>query len=147
MEEKEGSERFYEEINIASPFLRKIIYQVDDFLCEQEEHIKELKDKVRTLREEQSKRLDRDLKESQEISANILRACLGIPSVSSIGPVGATIIAKIRDMQTIKEVKTYIKQIVEDNAEELKELRSRESDDSNLHPQLKKALKNKNRKE
>jgi uncharacterized coiled-coil protein SlyX len=116
----------YFPLEIRSGFLQSIIHRVDEHLVEQEMIIEGQDEKIKELNKELGDRLDKDLKDSQLMIANVLSACVGTPSINSIGLVGATVIAKIRDMDNIKEVKDYIEQIVKDNEQELEKIQKGE---------------------
>ena len=106
-------------IELQSTFLQNLIYNLDDHLCNQNRRIIELEEELEKAQKIISKRMDDDLNNSMNMMGNVLSAMVSTPSVSSLGPVGATVISKIRDMKNIKQVKTYIEQIVKDNEKEL----------------------------
>ena len=112
----------YFPVELRSHFLLSMIYKVDEHLVAQEKMIEEQDNKIKDLQKKMSDRLNQDLASSQNMIANVLNACISTPSVNSLGPVGATVIARIRDMATIDEVKDYIEDITKDNEEELKKL-------------------------
>ena len=112
----------YLPVELRSTFLLNMICKIDNHIAEQEELIREQNDTIKDLQEKMSDRLNQDLVNSQKMMANVLSACISTPSVNSLGPVGATVIAKIRDMEKIDEVKGYIEEIIKDNEKELKVL-------------------------
>jgi uncharacterized coiled-coil protein SlyX len=111
-------------IEIRSNFLGDLIYSLDYKLCNQEATIHELNDEIDRLNKKISSSIDKEIQQSNAMVGNILNSLVGgVPTVTSIGPVGATVIAKINDMTTIKQVKDYIKLIKEENADELESIK------------------------
>ena len=49
-----------------------------------------------------------------------LLACIGTPPVESLGTVGATLLARIRDMKTIEEVHEFINETFDEMKTEMK---------------------------
>jgi len=61
-----------------------------------------------------NKLLDEQIRSGQQNMANILAATLNTaPSLNIIGPAGAIVLLKIKEMETIEQVKAYLDSILE----------------------------------
>jgi len=109
----------YYPVEIRSAFLLSMIAKVDNYIMQQEDIIDKQSDTIDNLQKAAGDRLNQDLEDGHKMMTNVLSACIGTPSVNSLGPVGATVIAKIRDMTKIEDVQNYIESIVKDNQKEL----------------------------
>ena len=108
-------------MNIQSTLLKSILERLDAALFAREEYIKELEEEIERLQKERAQWLNEEIKAGHDRMGQTLRAVLGSPTAEGLGPVGVTVMMKIKDMQTIEEVHGYIEQIVKDHQEAMKE--------------------------
>jgi hypothetical protein len=101
-------------ITLRSKTLLSSLYRLDNQIYSMEEEIIDLKERLKESEKRYSLEIDRQIKDGQATMGNVLSAILSRPPISSIGPVGATIMAKIHSMKTIEEVHEYIEAFQED---------------------------------
>ena len=105
--------RKYNVIEVASPFLKNVISMVDKELCMQNELIENLTHELDELKKKETFDLNSKIDSQCKSMAQTLLASLEVPvDINSIGPVGAVILARIRDMQTIEQVNEYLDKIL-----------------------------------
>lgn len=63
------------------------------------------------LNQEICSKVDKQLKEGSDMMTNTLKAILSVPDLNSLGPIGATILVKLRDMKNIEDVHNHIDKI------------------------------------
>lgn len=96
---------------MKSSILHNALENLDQDIFELEIENERLKAKVQELHKQICSNIDKQLKEGQNIMSQTFLAILDIPEISSLGTVGVTVVAKIRDMKTIEEVHNYIDKI------------------------------------
>lgn len=112
MMEKIGDPEFIT-IELGSRTLKKAIYNLDEDILQLELHNKHLREDVKRLEKLVSDQLNATMRAQQASMAATLAACIGAPDLTSLGTVGATVLVKIRNMNDIKEVHAYIKEIID----------------------------------
>ena len=106
------SDNLWRPVKLKSKTLLSAIYQIADRIQDMEDEIINLRVENEKLKNEAFKRTSDDLQNSFKMMGQTFLACIDVPEdLSSIGTVGATLIARIRDMQTIDEVKEFINKI------------------------------------
>jgi len=115
-----------------SKTLAHLFYQMDDKMYNLEQSNIALFDEVEKWKKDYFELINQRHREGQDMMANVLKACISTPSLSSIGPVGATMLARIGDMNSIEEVKEYLKQVREENRDELKDIEDSVKEKTNV---------------
>ena len=120
-------EKQFEQL-IVSRTMAEFFYGLDDKCKSMEDYIKQLEQERDEWRDKYNAEMHNRFKESQKMMGETLKAALlgadigPAPSMESLGTVGATMIATIRDFTTIKQVHEYINKFVEANKEEISEV-------------------------
>ena len=106
---------------LESPFLQGLLYELDEKLCSDKEYIKDLEDKVKELQDDKMKRLNADIENGNRMMGAVLMSALSTEvDGQDMGPVGATMLSRIKDMQTIEEVHQYIEKVFDHNRKKMK---------------------------
>lgn len=110
----------YQNVELRSRTLLTLLTNIDTEMYCLEQDIAELQDENTKLRREIGENLNAKLKLQQRELAETLMACLDVPeNPSMMGTVGATLLARIRDMKSMDDVKAFIDRIGEQTKKEL----------------------------
>ena len=107
-------------IILRSRGLNNALLDLDDYILSLEENVEGLIKERDELRKEIGDKISQDFKDSQQMMVSTLLACIGTPPVESLGTVGATLLARIRDMKTIEEVHEFINETFDEMKTEMK---------------------------
>ena len=100
-------------VEVQSRIMANWFYGLDSQIVNLESKLNHYKKEEEKYRELYYKEVNRAHQASFANMANTLLACIGTPKASSLGTVGATMLARIRNMQTIEEVHKYINETFE----------------------------------
>jgi hypothetical protein len=93
-------------------FKSDLMWSMDNAIAGMEQQIRDLKAERNQLKDEVHRLTMEDFHRSQKefnsFIGNALLACIGQPSPQSIGAAGITMLSRIRDMKTIKQVHAYV---------------------------------------
>lgn len=102
-----------------------LMRDLDSTLHDMERNARELAAENRELRKEvralEHAAFLKDQDHFNKMIAGGLLACIGQPSVESVGPAAVTMLARIREMRTIEEVHLYVEEFMESAKRELGE--------------------------
>ncbi len=95
-----------------SRILAKFMGGLDQTICEMEDTIQVQKEEIRQLNHQIAEDLNKRMQDGYAMIGNALMACIDKPDINAIGPSGAVILSRIRDMQTIEQVQEYVNYLI-----------------------------------
>jgi hypothetical protein len=99
---------------VRSRGMYRMLASMDDYILNLEEENDYLTEEVEKLRKENSKYVDMAFQNSMNSMANTLNAIMATPKLDVLSTV---ILDKIRNMNDIDEIKSYIEEVFEENIE------------------------------
>ena len=104
----------YNETGFVSETMNRFMGKLDYQLYDMEQTIKEQALEIERLEKENMKYLDKSLQDSWETVGNVFNAILSTPKLDLLS---ATILSKIKDMNSLEEIRNYIDDVFEANKE------------------------------
>lgn len=99
-----------------SKTLKRVFSALDERCYDMEQQLIEKDEKIAEMHKQICEDMNRRMREGNAMIGNVLKACLGGGDIKEMGAGAAVVLDRVRNMNTIEEVKEYVNKLIKESA-------------------------------